>query len=489
MADLVSFGRRLAELSASEPARVVLTFVSGEGRREPWTAAELDRRANQIAGSLVERGVGPGDFVAIGLPNGPEHAAAALATWKTGACALPLPPKLPAPERDALLEIARPAAVIAEWERQSVGNDREQGADRDAELAGPDRISCPGKAVASGGSTGRPKIIVDPAPWARRPGDLARLYQPIGFRSGQRVLIAGPLYHNAPFLWLHFALFEAGSVVLMERFDAALAVRLIEELRIEWAMMVPTMMGRIARLPALERRSVASLEALYHTGGPCPAWVKRAWIDLIGAERVVEAYGSTENIGATIIRGDEWLSHEGSVGRPFGCEIKILGEAEEELPVGSVGEIFSRPASADPFVYRGDAVIRSAANGFMSVGDLGWLDRDGYLYLADRRTDLIVSGGVNVYPKEVEAAIGEHPAVADVAVIGVPDPDRGKRVHAMVQLVPGANLSAAELAAHCRDRLTPAKIPRTFELVAELPRNEAGKLSRGGLARARDPER
>jgi bile acid-coenzyme A ligase len=463
----------------------VLTSVSAEGRREPWTAAALDRRANRIAGALQGRGVGPGDFVAIGLRNGPDHAAAALATWKLGACALPLPPNLPPPEREPLLDIVRPAAVLAEWDRGLVDDDLPG---RDIELSGPDRISSPGKAVASGGSTGRPKIIVDPAPWARRPGELASLFRPLGFRTGQRILVAGPLYHNAPFLWLHFGLFEGGSVTLMERFDAALAVRLIEDLRIEWSMMVPTMMGRIARLPALDRRSFASLEALYHTGGPCPAWVKRAWISLIGAERVVEAYGSTENVGATIIRGDEWLAHEGSVGRPYGCEIRILDERLEELPAGSVGEIFSRPEAAEPFYYRGGAEIRRAPNGFSSVGDLGWLDREGYLYLADRRTDLIVTGGVNVYPREVEAAIGEHPAVADVAVIGLSDADLGKRVHALVQLVPGAVVSTAELLAYCRARLAPAKIPRSIELVTRLPRNEAGKLRRVGLGDGREGE-
>jgi bile acid-coenzyme A ligase len=464
---------------------VVLTLVSPDGRREPWTGAALDRRANRIAHRLLDRGVGPGDFVVVGLRNGPEHVAATLAAWKVGACALPLAPNLPPPERDALLDVAAPKVVIAEWDRELL-SDHLGGPD--TELPGPDRVSRPGKAVASGGSTGRPKVIVDPAPWARRPGELASLFEPLGFRTGQRILVAGPLYHNAPFLWLHFGLFEAGTVVLMERFDARLVVDLIEDLQVQWAMMVPTMMGRIARLPRLDRRSLASLEALYHTAGPCPAWVKRSWIDLIGAARVIEAYGSSENVGATIIRGDEWLLHEGSVGRPFGCEMKILDERFEELPAGSVGEIFSRPSAAlaEPFSYRGDAVIRRAPNGFLSVGDLGSMDRDGYLYLADRRADLIVTGGVNVYPREVEAAIGEHPAVADVAVIGLPDDDLGKRVHAVVQLAPGTTASIEELLAHCRGRLGPAKIPRSIELVAELPRNEAGKLRREGLVRERE---
>ncbi len=485
----ISFGRRLSELAGAEPARIVLTFIGADGSGSEWTTVALNRFANRIARQLSSRGAGSGSLVVIALPNCPEHVATAIAVWKLGGCVLPLSSRMPELERNALLEIMEPTVVVADWVdtagRVSVGRSALLAQGGDATDPVPDRISRPGKAVASGGSTGRPKIIVDPAPWAQRPGELARAFAPLGFRSGQRQLLAGPLYHNAPFLWMHYGLFEAGSVVLMERFDAEQAVSLIESERIEWVMMVPTMMGRIARLPRLDKGSLSSLEAVYHTAGPCPPWVKRAWIELVGAGRVTEAYGSTENVGATVIRGDEWLAHPGSVGRPFGCDVRILGEQQEALPAGEVGEIYSRPQAADPFQYRGGTTIRSTRDGFLSVGDLGWLDADGYLYLADRRTDLIVTGGANVYPKEVEAALTEHPGVADAAVVGIPDPDFGKRVHAVVQPAAGRTLSVAELDAHCRVRLSPYKVPRSFELVAELPRNEAGKLRRDGLIRER----
>jgi bile acid-coenzyme A ligase len=487
----VSYGRRLTELALARPDEVALVLASVDGREESWTRAELDRFSNQVARGLARRGVTIGSTVVLALPNSVEHPVAALATWKLGALVLPLSPRTGPAERAALLQLAAPTVVIADWtdlgNRQVLGR-AELAAVRLTEATGglPDWISVPGKAIASGGSTGRPKIIVDPAPWARRPGELVRAFSILKFRSRQRQLVAGPLYHNAPFLWLHYGLFEEGQVVLMERFDAARAVDLIERHRIEWTMLVPTMMSRMARLPDIASRDLSSLEAVYHTGGPCPPWVKRAWIDLVGAERVKEAYGSTENIGAAVISGEEWLAHPGSVGRPLGCELRILDSELSPLPPGEVGEIFSRPEAAEPFHYRGADPIRTTPDGFASVGDLGWLDRDGYLYLADRRTDLVVTGGVNVYPAEVEAVLTEHPSVADAAVIGLPDPDLGKQVHARVVPMHGSSaLSIDQLLAHCRQRLSPPKVPRTIEVVAELPRNEAGKIRRDALVAAR----
>jgi bile acid-coenzyme A ligase len=488
----LSFGRRLADLARRRPQEIVLRYVEAGGAVRQYTRDQLDRLANRLARRLALIGVAPGDMVVIGLPNCPEHLAVAHAVWKLGACVLPIPARSPAEERKAMLDLAAPAAVVAHWSDvpgHPVVTPAELRSGSAALDDGPlaDRVSCPGKAIGSGGSTGRPKLIVDPSPWAFRPGELVERYRGLGFRSGQRQLLAGPLYHNAPFLWAHFGLFERGTLVLMERFDAARAVELIERERIEWCLLVPTMMWRIALLPGLRERDLTSLEAVYHTAGPCPPWVKRAWIDLLGPERVVEAYGSTENVGAAFIRGDDWLRHPGSVGRPLGCDLRIQDAGGRTVPPGEVGEIWSRPHADGPtHLYRGSPPLPVTADGFRSVGDLGWLDAEGYLYLADRRVDLIVTGGANVYPLEVEAALGEHPAVADVAVIGLPDPEWGKRVHAVIQLHPAAAApDPAQLAAHCRARLSPYKVPRSFEVVAALPRNEAGKLRREELVRER----
>jgi bile acid-coenzyme A ligase len=249
--------------------------------------------------------------------------------------------------------------------------------------------------------------------------------------------------------------------------------------------MPPIIMRRIILLPGIQGRDLSSIQAIQSSAAPCPEWLKRAWIDLIGAEKVHEVYGSTEGIGATMIRGDEWLEHPGSVGRPVSCELRILDEEGNDLPAGEVGEIFMRPLAEGGPTYRyiGAPAAKATPDGFASIGDLGWLDDDGYLYIADRRTDMIVSGGANVYPAEVEAALSEHPALADCAVVGQPDEEWGRRVHAIIQPHdPDNPPSVAELDRHCRERIASYKVPKTWEFVHELPRNEAGKIRRSALA-------
>jgi bile acid-coenzyme A ligase len=250
-------------------------------------------------------------------------------------------------------------------------------------------------------------------------------------------------------------------------------------------------MRRIIMLPGVRegQRDFSSIQAIQSSAAPCPIWLKQAWIDLLGPEKVHEVYGSAEGIGATMIRGDEWLEHQGSVGRPVNCELRILDEAGNDLPPGEVGEIFTRPTETDgpTFQYVGAPNAKSTPDGFYSIGDLGWLDANGYLFIADRRTDMIVSGGANVYPAEVEAALHDHPAIADLAVVGVPDEEWGRRVHAVVQPAdPAHPPPVAELDAWARERITSYKVPKTYELVAELPRNEAGKIRRSALAAERE---
>ena len=307
-------------------------------------------------------------------------------------------------------------------------------------------------------------------------------------RSGQVQLVPGPLYHHAPFCWTFWGLFEEHEVVLMERFDAARAVDLIEQYGVNFCCVVPTMMRRMIRLPDIQERDLSSLEALYHTGGPCPAWLKQAWIDLIGPEKLYEAYGSTEDIGFTAIRGDEWLEHRGSVGRPGNTELKILDADGQELAPEEVGEVFMRrnDVTGPTYKYLGSAPVKTTPDGFASVGDLGWVDEDGYLFLADRRVDMIVSGGANVYPAEVEGTLAEHPDVDDVAVVGLPDEEWGRRVHAIIQAADFEHPpTPAVLDEHCRQRLAAYKAPKSYEFLRALPRNQAGKIRRSALASER----
>ena len=503
-ADAISYGRRLGDLARERPDAPALVFARRDGSERRFTWRELDRASNRLARHFAAHGLRQGDWLVIGLYNCPEHTLATLAGWKLGACVLPLSARLPAAERDGLLVLADPALVVADWDPDD--RDLADGDLNDRDLAGrlgladleaagdldpgplPDRVSHPGKAVGSGGSTGRPKIIIDPRPWAAEPGDTFRgLGGLVGMREGQNVFVPGPLYHNAPYCWSHWALFESSMVVLMERFDAELALDLLERHRIAWTTLVPTMMQRMARVEGFETRDFSSLEGLMHTAAPCPPWVKRRWMDLVGPERVFEAFGATEAIGATIIRGDEWLAHEGSVGRPAGCEIRVRDEDGKDLPSGEVGELYYRLASGAPpdYEYRGSPPAPVTPDGFVTVGDLGWVNDEGYVFPADRRTDLIISGGANVYPREVEAVLTEHPLVRDVAVIGLPDDEWGRRVHAVVLPVDEAELASAELAAFCRARLVSYKVPKSFELVRDFPRDESGKIRRSALVAAR----
>jgi bile acid-coenzyme A ligase len=382
--------------------------------------------------------------------------------------------------------------VIADWEGTAYPTIRpadlsQTTAFDDGPL--PDRVASPGKAIGSGGSTGRPKIIVTPGPWVGIPGTSNALLTGLGFAPGQRQLVCAPLYHNAPFLVSYLGLYDDHTLVLMERFDAQRAAETIARHRVEAMYLPPILMQRIAALPALRARDFSSVRAVTSMGAPCPPWLKRFWIDLVGAEHVTELYGATEAVGITIIRGDEWLAHPGSVGRPVASELRILDDDGQELPPGEIGEVFMRRQQLveAPYHYIGSPPAKSTPDGFASVGDLGWVDEDGYLFLADRRVDMIVTGGANVYPAEVEAALTEHPAVADVAVIGVPDAEWGKRVHAVVQVREGIGApSAARLNDHCRERLASYKAPKTYEFVARLPRDDAGKIRRSALAAERE---
>jgi bile acid-coenzyme A ligase len=298
------------------------------------------------------------------------------------------------------------------------------------------------------------------------------------------MLNPAPLYHNFPFAMSHMSMLNGCSVVCMTKFDPEGLLRLIDRHRAEWVNLVPTMMNRVARLPAevRTRYDLSSLKTLWHTAAPIPPWLKAFWIDWIGPERVWEMYGGTEGFATTQLNGAEWLAHPGSVGRSQG-EILIRDEDGVALPVGEVGEIYMRgPRGGKPtYEYRG-ADSRRTDDGFESFGDYGWVDVDGYLYIADRRTDLILSGGSNVYPAEVEAALMEHPAIETAIVIGLPDDDLGAVPHAIIKLEDAvAQPGVEELCCFAAARLVRYKVPRSFEFTSDALRDEAGKVRRSRL--------
>jgi bile acid-coenzyme A ligase len=273
----------------------------------------------------------------------------------------------------------------------------------------------------------------------------------------------------------------------MTRFDAQRALALIEQHRVDWVLFVPTMMQRIWRLPEAERLrfDLSSLRRVMCTGAPSPAWLKRAWIEWFGPEKIYEAYGGTERIAGTLTSGTEWLARPGSVGRPTaGRKIRILRPDGSECAPRETGEVFMLPPGGRGSTYRYvGAEATATADGWESLGDLGYLDEDGYLYLVDRKADMILVGGANVYPAEVEAALDAHAAVRSSAVIGLPDEDLGSRIHAIVD----APLPVSEeaLREHLARHLVPYKIPKSFEFVSELLRDDAGKVRRSALRAAR----
>jgi bile acid-coenzyme A ligase len=305
----------------------------------------------------------------------------------------------------------------------------------------------------------------------------------MGDTAGKTYLTTSALYHVNGFAYAYNPLLQDNRIVLMERFDAARAVDLIERHRVAFTVMVPTMLQRVARLEGVRNRDFSSIERLVYGGASVADWVVREWLELIPPERFVLSYGGSEGHGVVTTTGDQWLEHPGTCGKPLNSDIKIVDEDGNEVPTGEIGEIFLRTDSYGPrFEYIGVPTPAADPEGWGSFGDMGYLDDDGFLYIADRRRDMIVSGGANVFPAEVEAALTEHPAVLDVVVIGLPDPEWGHRVHAVVQPTdPSAPPTVEALRAHCRARLAAYKTPKTFEIVERIPRSGAGKVNRSAL--------
>ncbi|MGI9430916.1 MAG: AMP-binding protein [Myxococcota bacterium] len=476
-----SYGRAIAWLADQDPDRVAIRCGG-----DTCTRRELDLRGNRLARAYAELGVTEGSLVTVGLPNSIEFYEACLAVWRLGATPNPVSNRLPAAERIAIIETADPSLVVGVPASEAGGRPSvPEGWEPSSELSDeplPDVVSKCVRAMTSGGSTGRPKVIVDTVPAEVDPERAEN-----GITPGGCTLVPGPLYHAGPFMTSWSSLTVGASVVVMQRFDAEEALALIEEHRADWVLFVPTMMQRIWRLPesVRTRYDVSSLGRVMCTGAPSPAWLKRAWIDWLGGDKIFEAYGGTERIAGTMISGTDWLAHPGSVGKPtLGRKMRILDDAGNECGPGEVGEVYMMPPGGQGSTYRYlGADPRSTGDGWETLGDLGYLDEDGFLYLVDRKTDMIVTGGANVYPAEIEGAIDGHPAVRSSAVVGLPDDDLGQRVHAIVDAPAG--VTEAELRAELADRLVRYKIPRTFEFVDEPLRDDAGKVRRSALREAR----
>ncbi|MBV9419616.1 MAG: AMP-binding protein, partial [Alphaproteobacteria bacterium] len=453
----ISIGRNLALLAAQKPNAPAITC---EG--QTLTFRELHKRTNRMARGLIARGVKLGDFVTIAMPNSIGFIEAEFALWKVGATPQPVSYRLPGGELKAIVDLAQSPIVIntnkaTEAGRPVVSPEELLAASDDASDL-PDAIAPSWKAPTSGGSTGRPKLIVAGNPGVVAPnGGEAVLWR---FGPNDTVLMPGPLYHNAPFGLSAAALHAGAHVVLMTRFDAEETLKLVQETKATWLYLVPTMMSRIWRVEGRENYDLSSLHTIWHMAAPCPPWLKEEWIKWIGGEKILELYGGTEGQTITVLDGNEWMAHKGSVGKPLALgEMKAFSADGKMLGPRETGEIYLRRDPSLPPSYRYvGAEPRTLPGGWESLGDIGWFDEDGYLYLADRRTDMILVGGSNVYPAEIGAALDEHPLVSSSAVIGLPDEDMGNTLHAIVHPRPGLDLE--DLQRHLAERLVTYKRPR-----------------------------
>lgn len=474
---LPSIAAALAQVARQKPNALA---VACEDVTLSWR--ELHLRSNRMARGMAARGVKLGDFVTIALPNSTAFIEACYAVWKLGAVPQPVSSRLPLAELNAIVELAQTPIVVSNMRfdcaRPVVSANELLEASRD-ETDLPDAVSPSWKAPTSGGSTGRPKLIV-----AGQPGLVDGLNAAFWrIQKDDIMLMPGPMYHNGPFITSFGGLQIGASLVLMPKFDAEATLREAERHRASWLYLVPTMMSRIWRLPEDVRAKydVSSLKTVWHLAAPCPPWLKEEWIKWLGADVIWELYGGTEGLASTTISGPEWLKHRGSVGRvALGGIMKAFAPDGTELPTGETGEIYMKREPGLPASYRYvGATARVIHGDWESIGDIGWFDDEGYLYLADRRTDMILVGGANVYPAEIEAALEEHPLVASSAVIGMPDDDLGNQIHAIVQ--PRDGLDVEDLKRHLAERLVVYKRPRSFELVNENVRDDAGKVRRTAL--------
>ncbi|WP_439815758.1 AMP-binding protein [Zavarzinia sp. CC-PAN008] len=453
-----------------------------------YSRSELEARANRRARMLQAQGVGQGDFVTLALPNSLEFFETAFAIWKLGATPNPVSARLPDSELSAIVELVRPRVVIGPdparlpgFQVQPAGRPIDESLSPEAL---PEAIAPSWKAMTSGGSTGRPKVIVDSLPSQWDPTALA-----VHQQADDTLLNPGPLYHNGPFALGMMGLFAGGHMVNMARFDPLKTLELVEQYKVGWLYTVPTMLHRIWKLPEEQRNQfdLSSLHTVFHVAAACPVWLKQAWIDWLGPSRIFEIYGGTERQGSTAITGEEWLEHKGSVGKiQPGSTLAILDPEGKPLPPGEVGEIYFLPDGGLGSTYRYIGAEGRIKGDWESIGDLGYLDKDDYLYLVDRRTDLIISGGANIYPAEVEAALDAHPDVQSSVAVGLPDDDLGHRVHAVVQLLPQGQgrVTPEDLIAFAESRLVRYKVPRSIEIVDEQLRDDAGKVRRSAIREA-----
>jgi long-chain acyl-CoA synthetase len=475
-------------------------------------AGEMEARVARAAGALAASGIGQGDVVALLLRNDVPFLDVSLACARLGAVPLPVNWHLTEPEIAYILAdsgaklilahadlmprlgaagaalpklLARtPEEVAHAYDMAPVIPPAELDWDLRRDAAAPwtdPPVPAPNPMLYTSGTTGLPKGVRRTPPTPAQAAAMRAMQEGVfGLKPGIRTVAAAPLYHAAPNAMAMAAIRGGGSVVIAPRFDAAELLAMIERHRITTLFLVPIMFVRLLRLPETVKRrhDLSSLQHVTHGAAPCAPDVKRAMIDWWGPV-LHDFYGATELGAVTSIDSREWLAHPGSLGKPLpGVEVRILDEAGRDCPRGMPGEIYVKQGNYPPFTYhnRPEARAEIEREGFVTCGDVGWFDDGNRLYLRDRRRDMVISGGVNIYPAEIEAALALMPGVADAAVFGIPDAEWGEALAAMVQPLPGASVTPEDVRGFLRTRLTGFKIPRLVELRDALPRDDNGKI-------------
>lgn len=501
-----AFDRGIWQAARATPDAVAVVGPDGG----TTTFGELVSRAHRVAHGLRGLGLRSGDGVAVMAPNCVETILVYLAAIEAGLYFVPVNFHLVTEEVAYILDNSSSEAFVAADRFAAVAS---AAADQ-AGLPGARRIALggidgfagfasleggrpdgfvpdpsPGEAMSyTSGSTGRPKGV-------RRPlgnGDVLATYEllaslTLGPRAaaGGVHLVCGPLYFRGPFMPAIVALHLGHTLVLMDRWSAEDMLAAVERHGVVSTYLVPTMIHRLLRVPPEQRAGydLSSLGYVLHSAAPCPVAEKRELLDWLGPI-VHETYGGTEG-GGTYVSPQEWLERPGTLGRAWpGAEIHVLDDEGRPCPPGVAGTVYIRPTSPDFGYHRDPDKTAAAKRGRLhTLGDIGYLDAAGYLFLHGRRSDLVISGGANIYPAEVEAALLRHPSIDDVAVFGIPQAEWGQQVHALIVPMPGVDGDAliAELDAHCRAHLAGYKVPRSFELRESLPRTSAGKINKPSL--------
>jgi acyl-CoA synthetase (AMP-forming)/AMP-acid ligase II len=496
-------GEHLCAHAAVTPDKPAVV-MNGSGATR--TYRQIDEASARLARVLRDRGMTVGDHLAVLLDNQPEFYDVVWAAMRLGVYVTPINWHLVAGEAGyivgdcdatALFATSRLAPLVAEMEQAGdlaavttriAVDGAIDGFDSLAELtdgvdASPlDDEREGGWMFYSSGTTGKPKGILPPL----QPGDLGAksfltmmLTGMFGFNADTVYLSPGaPLYHAAPAGWTYGTQRLGGTAIVMEKFEPLEVLAAIERHRVTHVQFVPTHMIRLLKLSEEERSrfDLSSLQVITHAAAPCPVDTKQRFIEWVGPI-VHEFYSGSEGAGLCYVNSEDWLAHPGTVGKSMTGEIHIVGDDGAELPVGEEGEVWF--STNRTFEYYRDPEKTKGAwddRGWSWMGDVGRVDEDGYLYLTDRASHMIISGGVNIYPREIEDVLTLHPGIDDVAVIGTPEPEMGEQVTAFVQRTPGADVTAEELIQWCRDRLSHFKCPREVRFVDELPRLPTGKL-------------